>query len=139
MKNELYEEQRNNCLLGLAISILFIIGLILKTMYNFKDINTIKMAIFMIIPILFMNTTFFMLLKVYKNQLEDNLFKKDNIKLINSLTFVVMLFVISILLLIYKDTTGLNQTYSFILLGIYFLFSGYLIKKMFNYELKKNK
>ena len=139
MKNELYEEQRNNCLLGLTISILFIIGLILKTIYNFKDINSIKMAIFMIIPILFMNTTFFMLLKVYKNQLEDNLFKKDNIKLINSLTFVVMLFVISILLLIYKDTTGLNQTYSFILLGIYFLFSGYLIKKMFNYELKKNK
>ena len=138
MKKELYEEQKNNCLFGLVISALFIIGMTFKTIYGFKSIEDIKLMIFMVLPVLFMNTTFFVLLQVYKNQLEDNLLKKENVRLINSLTYIVMLFVISIMILIHKDTTGLNQTYSVILTGIYFLFFGYLVKKIFNYELKNH-
>ena len=138
MKKELYEEQKNNCLFGLVISALFIIGMTFKTIYGFKSIEDIKLMIFMVLPVLFMNTTFFVLLQVYKNQLEDHLLKKENVRLINSLTYIVMLFVISIMILIHKDTTGLNQTYSVILTGIYFLFFGYLVKKIFNYELKNH-
>ena len=139
IKEIYYDEQKSNCVIMVLASLIFIIGLVTKTISNMKTIEEIKTMIFLILPILFMNTTFFTLLKIYRNQLEDKFFIKENETLLHSVVYETMLFFISILILLNKDTTGIHQLYIIILMGIYLLFLGSFIKKMFQYELKKNK
>ena len=137
-KNEIYyNEQKANCILILIISIFFIMGLVLKTVTNMKTIEDIKTMFFLILPILFMNATFFTLLKICKNQAKDRFFKKENETLFQSIVYTTMLFIISLLILLNKDALGTHQLYIILMMGIYFLVSGSFIKKIFQYELKK--
>ena len=137
-KKEYYNDQKVNCLMALVLSVLFILGLVFKTVINYKTIDDIKMMIFLILPILFMNATFYTLLKIFKNQVESSFLKKETEVLLKSVVYEVMLFILSLLILLNKDSLNNHQLYIIIIMGIYFLFSGSFVKKMFQFELKKN-
>ena len=138
---DLYSEQRNNCYFSLIISIIFIIGLIFKTIYISNDIMIdIKKSLLLCLPIPFMNCGYLVLLKVYKNLLTNGkLFTKENSKFLNILMILIFIFFLSIMIIISQNTLSNNYLYCLILISINFLFSAYLIKKIFNYgvELKK--
>ena len=140
-KNEnLYLEQRNNCYFSLIISAIFIIGIIYKTIYNSSNfLVDIKNSIFLIMPIPFMNVSFLMLLRIYKNILIDNkLFTQINNKILNLIVIISFIFFLSIMIIINKDNMNMNSIYCLILVSINFLFSFYLIKKIFNYGVDLN-
>ena len=102
-KNEnLYLEQRNNCYFSLIISAIFIIGIIYKTIYNSSNfLVDIKNSIFLIMPIPFMNVSFLMLLRIYKNILIDNkLFTQINNKILNLIVIISFIFFLSIMIII---------------------------------------
>lgn len=134
-------EQKNNCFLALLLSIIFIIGLLIKTISNSDDLFVaLNEAILLIIPVLFLNTTFMTLLQVYKNTLTDKtVFTKKNNNLFNRLVFIIMIFFISIIIIINKDTTQINNLLCLFLVSANFLYSSLLIKKIFNYEMEKRK
>lgn len=144
MKNkekELYLEQKNNCLLALLLSIVFIVGVTIKTISNSDNLLiSLKETIMLIIPVLFLNTTFMTLLQIYKNTLIDKtVFTKRNNILLNMLGFIIMLFFISIVIIINKDTMQNNNILCLFFISVNFLYSSVLIKKIFNYEMEKRK
>lgn len=140
-EKELYLEQRNNYFLALLLSVIFIVGLLFKTMIDSKNIFlSLKENIVLTIPVLFLNTTFITLLKIYKNTLIDKtIFTRQNKNLLNMLIYIIMLFFISIMIIIHKDTTQINNLLCLFLVSANFLYSSLLIKKIFNYEMEKKK
>lgn len=140
MKNkekEIYLEQKSNTFLCLVISLILIIGMTFKTFYNNESI---EMLIILIIPILFLNATFFTLINILKNTfIEKTIFNLKNKRQINNLTYILMIFILSIILIIYKDTTTINNLYCLVLIGINFLYSSLIIKKIFDYEMENKK
>ncbi|MGN0974045.1 MAG: hypothetical protein ACI4OT_04815 [Bacilli bacterium] len=140
MKNkekEIYLEQKSNTFLCLVICLILIIGMTFKTFYNNESI---EMLIILIIPILFLNATFFTLINILKNTfIEKTVFNLKNKRQINNLTYILMIFILSIILIIYKDTTAINNLYCLVLIGINFLYSSLIIKKIFDYEMENKK
>lgn len=140
MKNkekEIYLEQKSNTFLCLVISLILIIGMTFKTFYNNESI---EMLILLIMPILFLNATFFTLINILKNTfIEKTIFNLKNKRQINNLTYILMIFILSIILIIYKDTTTINNLYCLVLIGINFLYSSLIIKKIFDYEMENKK
>lgn len=140
MKNkekEIYLEQKSNTFLCLVISLILIIGMTFKTFYNNESI---EMLIILIMPILFLNATFFTLINILKNTfIEKTIFNLKNKRQINNLTYILMIFILSIILIIYKDTTTINNLYCLVLIGINFLYSSLIIKKIFDYEMENKK
>lgn len=136
-EKEIYLEQKSNTFLCLVISLILIIGMTFKTFYNNESI---EMLILLIMPILFLNATFFTLINILKNTfIEKTIFNLKNKRQINNLTYILMIFILSIILIIYKDTTTINNLYCLVLIGINFLYSSLIIKKIFDYEMENKK
>ena len=135
--NDLYLEQKHTNYFVLIICLIFIIGLMVKTIYNDNSLQSIQNALLLCLPIPFMNTSFWLILKVYKNILTNNkVFTKQNSKILNMLMISIFVFFLSILTIITKDTMGMHSLYCLIIIGIYFLYMAYLIKRIFNYGME---